>query len=65
MFGSDCSCADGHGAGISQNNNPAAARLAGKCVARETLTVLKRSASMTAFRKITWDNIHRLLRIPA
>src|SRR5262245_40487487 len=49
LFGSDCSCTDGHGAGISQANNPAAARLAGKCVARETLTVLKRSAPNGAF----------------
>ncbi len=65
FFGSDCGCSDGHGAGVSQNNNPAAARLAGKCVARETLTVLKRSASPAVFRKLTWDNIHRLLRIPA
>jgi hypothetical protein len=35
FFGSDCSCTDGHGGGVSQNNNPAAARLAGKCVARD------------------------------
>src|SRR6187200_1047425 len=40
MFGSDCGCTDGHGGGVSQGNNPAASRLAGKCVARETLTVL-------------------------
>lgn len=65
LFGSDCSCADGHGAGVSQSNNPAAARLAGKCVARETLTVLKRSASPGIFRKVVWANAHRLLRIPA
>ena len=65
LFGSDCSCADGHGSGVSQANNPAAARLAGKCVARETLTVLKRSASPDIFRKIVWANAHRLLRIPA
>ena len=64
MFGSDCSCSDGHGAGISQANNPAAARLAGKCVARETLGVLKRSASPDVFRKIAWGNVHRRLRIP-
>jgi uncharacterized protein len=63
LFGSDCSCADGHGAGVSQANNPAAARLAGKCVARETLTVLKRSASPEIFGKIVWDNAHKLLRI--
>jgi predicted TIM-barrel fold metal-dependent hydrolase len=65
LFGSDCSCADGHGGGVSQANNPAAARLAGKCVARETLTVLKRSASPAVFRKIAWTNAHRMLRIPA
>jgi uncharacterized protein len=65
LFGSDCGCADGHGTGVSQGNNPAAARLAGKCVARETLTVLKRSASDAVFRKITWDNVHQLLKIPA
>jgi predicted TIM-barrel fold metal-dependent hydrolase len=64
MFGSDCSCADGHGAGVSQANNPAASRLAGKCVARETLTVLKKAASPDLFRKIVWENAHRLLKIP-
>jgi len=65
IFGSDCGCADGHGGGVSQNNNPAAARMAGKCVARETLTVLKRAASADAFQKIVWGNVHKLLRIPA
>jgi len=64
MFGSDCGCSDGHGAGVSQGNNPAAARLAGKCVARETLTIVKRSTSDAVFRKITWDNVHKLLKIP-
>ena len=65
LFGSDCGCADGHGAGVSQGNNPAASRLAGKCVARETLGLLKRSASPEIFQKITWGNVHKLLRIPA
>jgi uncharacterized protein len=65
LFGSDCSCSDGRGAGVSQNNNPAAARLAGKCVARETLGLLKRTASPEVFRKIVWGNVHNLLRIPA
>jgi predicted TIM-barrel fold metal-dependent hydrolase len=65
LMGSDCSCADGHGAGVSQANNPAAARLAGKCVARETLTVLKQSASPDVFHKIVWVNAHKLLKIPA
>jgi predicted TIM-barrel fold metal-dependent hydrolase len=64
LFGSDCGCSDGRGAGISQGNNPAAARLAGKCVARETLTILKRSTSDGVFRKITWGNLHTLLSIP-
>ncbi len=65
LFGSDCSCTDGHGGGVSQSNNPAATRLAGKCVARETLGVLKRSAPSEVFNKIAWGNAHKLLRIPA
>jgi len=65
MFGSDCSCSDGHGAGISQANNPAAARLSGKCVARSTLTVLKASTTPAVFKKIAWGNAHKLLKIPA
>jgi predicted TIM-barrel fold metal-dependent hydrolase len=65
LFGSDCSCSDGHGGGVSQSNNPAAARLAGKCVARETLNLLKRSTSAEIFQKIVWGNAHTLLRIPA
>jgi predicted TIM-barrel fold metal-dependent hydrolase len=65
LFGSDCSCSDGRGGGVSQSNNPAAARMAGKCVARETLGLLKRSASPEVFQKIVWGNLHRLLRIPA
>ena len=65
LFGSDCACADGHGGGVSQNNNPAAARMVGKCVARETLSVLTRSSSPAIFQKIVWGNVHRVLRIPA
>jgi uncharacterized protein len=65
LFGSDCGCSDGHGGGVSQNNNPAATRMSGKCVARETLTVLKRAASRDAFQKIVWGNAHKLLKIPA
>jgi hypothetical protein len=64
-MGSDCTCADGHGGGVSQANNPAASRLAGKCVARETLTVLKQYATPEVFHKIVWTNAHKLLRIPA
>jgi predicted TIM-barrel fold metal-dependent hydrolase len=65
LFGSDCSCTDGHGGGVSQNNNPAAARMAGKCVARATLGLLKQSISADVFEKIVWGNVHRLLRVPA
>jgi predicted TIM-barrel fold metal-dependent hydrolase len=65
LFGSDCACADGHGGGVSQGNNPAAKRMVGKCVARETLSLLKRSASQDVFQKIVWGNAQKLLRIPA
>jgi uncharacterized protein len=63
IFGSDCSCADGNGAGVSQNNNPEASRLAGKCVARETLSLLKRLTSPEVFRQATWENGIRLFKI--
>jgi uncharacterized protein len=63
IFGSDCSCADGKGGGISQANNPSASRLAGKCVARQTLTLLKKTASPQMFRKLTWDNAHRVYKL--
>jgi predicted TIM-barrel fold metal-dependent hydrolase len=63
IFGSDCSCVDGKGGGISQANNPAAARLAGKCVARETLALLKGTATPQMFRKLTWDNAHRVYKL--
>ena len=64
FFGSDCGCTDGHGSGNSQANNPTASRMAGKCVARETLTLLKRSTSPDVFGKIVWGNAHNLLKIP-
>lgn len=63
IFGSDCSCADGKGSGDSQNNNPEAARLAGKCVARETLSVLQRLASPEVFRAVTWENGVKLFQV--
>jgi predicted TIM-barrel fold metal-dependent hydrolase len=65
IFGSDCSCTDGKGGGISQAGNPAASRLAGKCVARETLTLLRSSLTPMAFRKVTWENAHRIYRLSA
>jgi predicted TIM-barrel fold metal-dependent hydrolase len=65
IFGSDCACADGKGTGTSQANNPEAARLEGKCVARETLALLQRLAPADVFRRITWDNGMALFKIPA
>jgi uncharacterized protein len=63
IFGSDCSCVDGKGGGISQNRNPEASRLSGKCVARETLGLVKHLASPEVFRKITWQNGVNLFRL--
>ena len=62
LFGSDCVCSDGHGTG-GQANNPAASRLLGKCTARETLTVLQRSATPELFQKLVWGNAHRVLKL--
>lgn len=59
MFGSDCFCADGRGTG---QTNPLPL-IAGKCVARETLTALKELTSPAVFRKITWENGVRLFGI--
>jgi predicted TIM-barrel fold metal-dependent hydrolase len=59
MFGSDCSCKDGRGTG----SGALLPRLKGKCVGRETLTLLKELADAAAFRKITHDNAARLLKI--
>lgn len=61
LFGSDCPCTDGRGA----NTEHAAKRLQGKCVARQTLSLLHRHLKGSpALRKITWENAHRLYRIP-
>ncbi len=60
IFGSDCACADGNGSGLGQPRNPAAARLAGQCVARATLTLLKASTTPQLFRKLVWGNGHRV-----
>jgi predicted TIM-barrel fold metal-dependent hydrolase len=65
IFGSDCSCTDGKGGGISQAGNPGASRLAGKCVARETLAVLKKTVPPPDFRKLTWENAHRVYKLKA
>lgn len=63
IFGSDCACADGKGTGISQGNNPEASRLAGKCVARATLGLLKGLTSPEIFRQITWENGVRTFKV--
>lgn len=63
IFGSDCSCVDGKGGSVSQNNNPEASRLAGKCVARATLELSKQLTSPEVFRKITWENGKRLFKV--
>jgi predicted TIM-barrel fold metal-dependent hydrolase len=64
IFGSDCSCSDGKGSGVSQNNNPEASRLAGKCVARATLSLLQGLTSPEIFRTITWENGIKLFKVP-
>lgn len=63
VFGSDCSCSDGNGSGVSQNRNPEAVRLQGKCVARETLTVLKNNSSPELFRRLVWENAVGLFKL--
>jgi predicted TIM-barrel fold metal-dependent hydrolase len=57
MFGSDCMCRDGRGGGQQQS------AVAGKCIARETLTALKSLASPQLFRTIAWENGTKLLNI--
>ena len=64
-FGSDCNCEDGRGGGAAQNSPRVAARIRGKCVARETLRVLTASTTPEIFRKLTWTNAHRLMGVPA
>jgi len=63
IFGSDCSCTDGKGGGISQGRNPEASRLAGQCVARATLGLLKGITSPEIFRQITWQNGQNMFKV--
>lgn len=63
-FGSDCNCDDGRGGGAAQNSPRVAARIRGKCVARETLKLLAASTTPEVFRKLTWTNAHRLMGLP-
>jgi predicted TIM-barrel fold metal-dependent hydrolase len=64
-FGSDCNCADGKGGGGAQNGPGVAARMRGRCVARETLALLTRATTPDIFRKIAWTNGHRLIGLAA
>lgn len=48
---------------IEARRSRTATRLAGKCVARETLSLLKRTIAADVFQKIVWVNIHELLRL--
>jgi predicted TIM-barrel fold metal-dependent hydrolase len=59
IFGSDCGCRDGKGTG---QTNPFPL-VAGKCVARETLTALTQLTPPDLFRKITSQNVIRLLKL--
>lgn len=60
IFGSDCPCTDGHGTGVTANFVP---RTKGKCLARETLTLLKQLTTPEVFTKITWTNGTRVLKL--
>jgi uncharacterized protein len=62
IFGSDCSCSDGHGGGTSAAGNPRNL-LIGKCVARETLTVLKANTTPDLFHTLVWKNGHKVFAL--
>jgi predicted TIM-barrel fold metal-dependent hydrolase len=64
-FGSDCNCEDGRGGGAAQNAPGVAPAIRGKCVARETLSVLTKFTTPEIFRKIVWTNAHRLIGLAA
>lgn len=59
MFGSDCSCSDGRGKGQGSKQP----LIAGKCVARETLTALKQMTTPELFRKVAFENAVKLMKI--
>jgi predicted TIM-barrel fold metal-dependent hydrolase len=69
MFGSDCGCLDGRGTAAVRQGAPIQSPAtvprpnAGKCIARETLTALRKLAPPDVFRKITWQNGTRLLKL--
>jgi hypothetical protein len=43
--------------------NPGAARLAGKCTARETLTVLKATTTLQLFHTLVCENRRRVYKL--
>jgi hypothetical protein len=49
-----------HGAGQASKQP----LIAGRCVARETLTALKQMTSPALFRQITWENGAQPIKIP-
>jgi len=61
MFGCDCSCRDGRGAGQSSQQP----LIKEKCVARETLAALRELASPAIFRKIAWENGSKIFKFKA
>jgi len=69
LFGSDCACIDGHGEGRNAGGevlaeNSLMSLVTGKCLARVQLAQLKQLTSPDVFRKITWENGTKLLRLP-
>ena len=66
IFGSDCALLGRQRRrDLAGRIIPTASRMAGKCVARETLALLKKSASPAAFKKMTWENAHRIYKLKA
>jgi hypothetical protein len=72
MFGSDCGCTDGRGAGGrngapapggNNGDSPLLTLVRGKCLARVQLAQLKQLTSPDVFRKITWENGRKLVRL--
>jgi predicted TIM-barrel fold metal-dependent hydrolase len=72
MFGSDCRCRDGHGAGQRAELDPRQkwlghsderSLIAGQCMARSTLAALKKMTSPAVFGQITWENGTKLYKI--
>lgn len=69
IFGSDCHCTDGRG-GVEAGSEMAALMAQGggyasKCVAREILAVLWRSSDRELFRRLVWENAHKVYRLGA